>query len=1640
MAGSMGKLSQKANMDNSSETGSGPNPDICWEHPSSGGVSGFAEIQGSMGSAHATGASRSKKEGQSRICFVHSIMTYSPTDQVVACGCRDIEEVIYQSLKDQWNSIRRTKQYRMAVKCGNRISDGRFVHTSVIANFLPNDIMTHVLSYLHPPDFTPYYSKIPRKIPVAKDMYSGDDVYIVMGETDAVTMGFEEGQCHPSFCHTVYNTYDTLYCEVLTRVTWIRDLTSDGDVEQNPGPPYPQKWCYWYSHKSIEWVSHTLSRSVVDAMLMHVLPDPRPATTKKKNRPSLKQRTQAKIRANQPTLNIGLAQIQGVQGKKANHRQKEPVKHKDSQRQEGRLPNRLGRLPNDFIKDFVSEAKVSCTKHPLGVCATAKIKSLLNSVTVTNGIATLPLETGHKQQVFKADDREQLAAIIDGTNCKCGPSDNCGRIKLEIGPGTKAKGAKALEIGKQSNSSEKKMAKTKAAEAAADLGFESESEQEDDRSTEAKVDSKTQIAEEQIPKLEDFCAKITTCRMAEQTQTKIECHPRTWIKPMNGLFMQRLPMIKTVQTLHLNRKTNVTTRTDFFHKFKTTSEYVASISAFRVEIDRDGSYCHQVLCYFGLPKVEARSMDAVEICGLLAKHAIPYVVTCGDKCWRNTKTDAPKCYLELHLDPTQAQIFHASLLMPTNGKFHEAVVLTDGLLGISFGGRGTVAGLPTDAHVLGNQFGTVDAEYSQLQLFGRAKQFVRRFIIGNHDPRDATGANGQPGMFLHYSNCRHVYNSNTAAFRPSFPQLHDHEDTQVVKHAQGRTTLLERKLTCCCFQTHLQRLVLQTRGLKTRAIGTAVKVPLNVLMKNTNYFIRKTTAQREFAYVESTRAVTEAYYQRSIFSGAQLANAEATKENIDKMVPVADQEALAKYRTYWINYQKMLAGQQVDMTTAEAEVLAAIGSFWQVEAHTELRTVIHTLRSQFGMADKYRCELSCSQIPIGVLFDTAKESPMWVHGKQHTSRHITKNTTAGSAIPWANDTNMCMHHSRKPEYCTACRNFTTCGVCGCYFMHNQFPNQDYGRKQGASRIGQIDHCGYCSSKTEIERAIKRGMLVGHVIKPPLGVYNVTPFQIFRAPLQKSGKFSQDVKVELVEDIPTKTKQPGACFYGIGSVCHCPTMATVDTTVAMASLSSRQLAEQKPYNIKSALDFIDYAQRQAETCSLKMAEYGYKRDGRVIPESMVNFLRKYPSAKRQRYFDAYRNLVSEATAISVAKETGCVIRPQSAKDAAARFKPARRSIFIKNELLQPAVSPLDLEDKAARIICSSEDPERNVRFGPYVASIQSFFKKYWGRKGQLEQEDTPVVFACGMSAVELGKLMGSFIDFGYVVGADYSKYDSNQKWFHFHAEKALYEKSGMPNKSLKVFLDQAENTATIRIGGKVSIRARWKFRRNSGDPNTTMGNTWLNAMMLKWCIKRICRKYGWSVRDFWIAVGGDDVMLSSKHHPSLWRQELEDMLLKEFGMPTEWQTPLNPMNVRFMGSTAYYANELGIVAGPCIERFLQKVGWSSRPQTNFLGWNKGVAKAWLASFGHVPFVHDLCSSLLRCSEEAEEIVSDQYKFKNQQQTWMQPDHRNYQVVSDQLTDIGKVSTVEAVKRLSSTLGSITKIPSLVSDPIWDQLAW
>jgi hypothetical protein len=188
----------------------------------------------------------------------------------------------------------------------------------------------------------------------------------------------------------------------------------------------------------------------------------------------------------------------------------------------------------------------------------------------------------------------------------------------------------------------------------------------------------------------------------------------------------------------------------------------------------------------------------------------------------------------------------------------------------------------------------------------------------------------------------------------------------------------------------------------------------------------------------------------------------------------------------------------------------------------------------------------------------------------------------------------------------------------------------------------------------------------------------------------------------------------------------------------------------------------------------------------------------------------------------------------------------RKAFIKREkLLKSTV--LGVEDFDPRVIQGTSDLA-NALLGPWMNAFSKHLAHIWNAEHH-------VTYASGMNAEALGTWMTKTEEenFVYYLETDYSRFDASICKEALLVEQQVYDRCGAGPWAKCVLAQQ------LHVRGKSSHGHRYSITgtRCSGDPNTSCGNSMLNALVLVAALRRL------GIFDFRLIVLGDDSVIALK---------------------------------------------------------------------------------------------------------------------------------------------------------------------------------
>jgi hypothetical protein len=141
-------------------------------------------------------------------------------------------------------------------------------------------------------------------------------------------------------------------------------------------------------------------------------------------------------------------------------------------------------------------------------------------------------------------------------------------------------------------------------------------------------------------------------------------------------------------------------------------------------------------------------------------------------------------------------------------------------------------------------------------------------------------------------------------------------------------------------------------------------------------------------------------------------------------------------------------------------------------------------------------------------------------------------------------------------------------------------------------------------------------------------------------------------------------------------------------------------------------------------------------------------------------------------------------------------------------------------------------------GPYIHAAQHAMAQY-SRKALVSVEDMPFIMACGFDYFDLGHIISvALARYPYAICIDKSGFDGSVPPEQLYLETRIYKAMGILDEHFFLKLDcQIDRDVSSRKGIKIFDLVG---RRNSGDANTTLGNTLICGLT----IRRTMDVLGW----------------------------------------------------------------------------------------------------------------------------------------------------------------------------------------------------
>jgi hypothetical protein len=301
-----------------------------------------------------------------------------------------------------------------------------------------------------------------------------------------------------------------------------------------------------------------------------------------------------------------------------------------------------------------------------------------------------------------------------------------------------------------------------------------------------------------------------------------------------------------------------------------------------------------------------------------------------------------------------------------------------------------------------------------------------------------------------------------------------------------------------------------------------------------------------------------------------------------------------------------------------------------------------------------------------------------------------------------------------------------------------------------------------------------------------------------------------------------------------------------------------------------------------------------------------------------------------------------------------------SAFIKKELLRAE------KDYDPRLI-SSFSARFNVFFGPMLYSWGKSLSSSWNK-------DHFILYTSGSRAEDISDWvltnltrMGVTIDDVDFIYSDEKRQDSHVTCEAYEFEFEMFEFMGIPTWFVN------ELRKTTKVHGITKNHGHHYFRkggRNSGQPNTSSGNSHMNAIKFIYSLW-LQKPWDWSNIPFCLCVQGDDNLCLMRKDYS---QHIDvDPIVQtsaQYGFEIKiCQKTSNIYEIDYCSKIFYpvATHPLGYILGPKIGKVLFKIGFAKKKVKDSYAHNRGIALSLWNDVQQIPILSTWVEKLMQLTE-------------------------------------------------------------------------
>lgn len=346
--------------------------------------------------------------------------------------------------------------------------------------------------------------------------------------------------------------------------------------------------------------------------------------------------------------------------------------------------------------------------------------------------------------------------------------------------------------------------------------------------------------------------------------------------------------------------------------------------------------------------------------------------------------------------------------------------------------------------------------------------------------------------------------------------------------------------------------------------------------------------------------------------------------------------------------------------------------------------------------------------------------------------------------------------------------------------------------------------------------------------------------------------------------------------------------------------------------------------------------------------------------------------------------------------------ARSKAFVKIERLVTK-SPL-IEAPDPRLIQGTTD-ESNVIIGPWMYGFSKRLAEVWN--GITHN----IMYVSGCHTDDFSRVVHDYGAGGGVVFVenDFSRFDSTMSTPMLELETWIYAKCGAPKPVLELLREKYKTRGTTSCGIKYKIEGT----RKSGEPNTSCGNTLINALLHAYCLGD--QQY------LMLALGDDNLVVG----PSKLYVDFQPMV--RLGFKPKTKITRDPFDVEFCSMTIYPVKG-GWLFTPKIGRLLAKMpyDYANAPQHVLRQRMRANILGLYADVQHIELMRGILDHLLELLPAGGRVVQD--KKIHARKPFKPNDETLYVFLNRYDISLEDVATVLKAYR------SVTRLPKSIFCPL------